>query len=229
MQILWIKCLSFQYHTHPKPLGKRREPRKPVQLSVRIFGTDRGGKVFSENVTAADVSQNGVRVTGVQARPKEDEIIGVTYGKNKVHFRVKWVGEAGSPKEGELGLLNLTPEKPFWDFPVPSGIMDNFRPSQERRQSTRVKCSVSAELHPAGQAVIWGKASDLSMGGCFVEMPIPLPVKTKLDVALWLGETKLRLQGEVATAAPGFGVGVRFSQLSQATQDCLRQHIETLV
>ncbi len=98
-------------------MGKRREPRKPVQLSVRIFGTDGEGKIFSETVTAADVSQNGARVTGVRAKPAADEIIGVTYGKNKVHFRVKWIGEMGSPREGELGLLNLTPEKPFWDFP----------------------------------------------------------------------------------------------------------------
>ncbi len=209
-------------------MGKRREPRKPVQLSVRIFGTDGEGKIFSETVTAADVSQNGARVTGVRAKPASDEIIGVTYGKNKVHFRVKWVGEPGSPREGELGLLNLPPQKPFWDFPVPSSGLDNFRPTQERRQTARVKCSISVELHPAGQPVIWGKASDLSMGGCFVEMPIPLPVNTKLDIALWLGETKLRLQGEVASASPGFGVGVRFTQLSAAALDCLRQHIASI-
>jgi len=106
--------------------------------------------------------------------------------------------------------------------------MDNFRPTQERRQTARVKCSISVELHPAGQPVIWGKASDLSMGGCFVEMPIPLPVNIQLDVALWLGETKLRLHGEVASASPGFGVGVRFTQLSAAVLDYLRQHIATI-
>jgi len=59
-------------------VGKRREPRKAVQLSVRIFGTDGEGKIFSETVTAADVSQNGARVTGVRAKPASDEIIGVT-------------------------------------------------------------------------------------------------------------------------------------------------------
>src|SRR5438128_11914277 len=108
-------------------MGKRREPRKPVALPVRIFGTDRGGRIFSENVIAADVSQNGAKLTGVRAALKSDEIIGLTYGKNRVHFRVKWAGEPGSPREGEIGLLNLTPEKPFWDFPLPSGVMDDFR------------------------------------------------------------------------------------------------------
>ena len=208
-------------------MGKRREPRKPLALPVRIFGTDRGGRIFSENVTTADVSQNGAKLTGVRAALKVDEIIGLTYGKSKVNFKVKWAGEPGSPREGEIGLLNLTPEKPLWDFPLPSGAMDDFRfADKDRRQSARVKCSISAELHPVGQPVIWGKVSDLSLGGCFVEMPIPLPVNTKFEVALWLGVTKLRLKGEVASASPGFGIGVRFTNVSPESQESLRRHMQ---
>ena len=210
-------------------MGKRREPRKPVEVPVRIFGTDSGGRIFSDSATTVDVSQNGAKLRGVKAHLKVDEIIGVTYGKNKVHFRVKWAGEAGSPQEGRVGLLNLTPEKPLWDFPLPAGAMDNFQyAGQDRRQSPRVKCSISAELRPNEQPVIWGKVSDLSLGGCFVEMPIPLPINTKFDIAIWLGETKLRLQGEVASAAPGFGIGVHFVNLSPENQDFLHRHIETL-
>jgi len=211
-------------------MGKRREARKPLALPVRIFGTDRGGRMFSENVTTAELSQNGAKLTGVRAALKVDEIIGLTYGKIKVHFKVKWVGEPGSPREGEVGLLNLTPEKPLWDFPLPSGAMDDFRfAGKDRRQSARVKCSISAELHPVGQAVIWGKVSDLSLGGCFVEMPIPLPVNTKFEVALWLGETKLRLKGEVASSSPGFGIGVRFTNISPESQESLRRHMQIIV
>jgi len=211
-------------------MGKRREARKPLALPVRIFGTDRGGRMFSENVTTAELSQNGAKLTGVRAALKVDEIIGLTYGKSKVHFKVKWVGEPGSPREGEVGLLNLTPEKPLWDFPLPSGAMDDFRfAGKDRRQSARVKCSISAELHPVGQPVIWGKVSDLSLGGCFVEMPIPLPVNTKFEVALWLGETKLRLKGEVASSSPGFGIGVRFTNISPESQESLRRHMQIIV
>ncbi len=211
-------------------MGKRREARKPLALPVRIFGTDRGGRMFSENVTTAELSQNGAKLTGVRAALKVDEIIGLTYGKIKVHFKVKWVGEPGSPREGEVGLLNLTPEKPLWDFPLPSGAMDDFRfAGKDRRQSARVKCSISAELHPVGQPVIWGKVSDLSLGGCFVEMPIPLPVNTKFEVALWLGETKLRLKGEVASSSPGFGIGVRFTNISPESQESLRRHMQIIV
>src|SRR6266849_4808364 len=104
-------------------MGNRREPRKAVEVSVRIFGTDRGGRIFSEKMTTVDVSHNGAKVKGVKTDLKLDEIIGLTRGKSKVHFRVKWVGEAGSPSEGQIGLLNLTPEKPLWDFALPSGAV----------------------------------------------------------------------------------------------------------
>jgi hypothetical protein len=56
-------------------MGQRREPRKPIEASVRIFGTDSGGKTFSESVTTVDVSQKGAKLGGVRARVKVDEII----------------------------------------------------------------------------------------------------------------------------------------------------------
>ena len=210
-------------------MGKRREPRKPIELPLRIFGTDQGGKIFSENVTTIDVSQHGAKVRGVRARIKPDEIIGVTHGSNKVRFRVKWVGEPGTPKEGQVGLLNLTPEKPFWGLTLPSEALDNFRFAvKDRRQSIRVKCSVSGELHPAEQPVIWGRISDLSVGGCFVEMPIPPKVDTCFEIALWLGDIKLRVKGEVASAAPGYGIGVRFVNTSQQDRELLQRHVASI-
>src|SRR5580700_6861742 len=105
-------------------MGKRREPRKEIKVPVRIFGTDSGGQIFSEKVFTVNVSLQGAELTGVQAQPKVDEIVGLTYGATKAHFRVKWVGERGSAKAGHLGLLNLSPEKSFWDFPLPPPSFD---------------------------------------------------------------------------------------------------------
>ena len=82
-------------------MGKRREPRKLVEAGVRIFGTDRDGEIFSENVTTLDVSQNGARLAGVKSQLKVDEIVGITYGRNKVHFRVKWVGGPVLPRRAK--------------------------------------------------------------------------------------------------------------------------------
>lgn len=213
-------------------MGKRREPRKATQVSVRIFGTDRDGNIFSENVSTVDVSHSGVKLTGIRAKLQNEEIIGLTYGRNKVHFRVRWIGQPNTPLDGQVGLINLTPEKPLWDFPLPEGYIDNFQhqetPASDRRKSPRVRCDVSVELRPQGASVIWGKASDLSIGGCFVEMPAPLPVNSPLEVFLWLNQTKVRLQGSVASAAPGFGIGVRFLNVNPQDRELLSSFVRVL-
>ena len=90
-------------------MGKRREPRIAAQVPVRLFGTDAEGKIFSENVTMTDVSRAGARLVGVRAQLKIDEIVGLSSGQRKTHFRVKWVGETETPNAGCVGMLNFEP------------------------------------------------------------------------------------------------------------------------
>ena len=211
-------------------MGMTNEPRKAVEVPVRVFGTDCDGKPFYENLITVDVSLHEAKLGGVKAKLQLDEIIGLTYGKNKGHFRVKWVGTPGTATEGVLKLLNLNPGKPLWDFPLSDLEPDasNVQPTGERRRWPRVKCSVSVELRAKGEPVIWAKASDLSQGGCFIEMAIPLHDGVSFDIALWLGEAKLHLQGQVVSVQPGFGNGVRFLGLTSEHQAHLRHFLETL-
>jgi len=97
-------------------MGRRREPRKEIQVPVRIFGTDSSGQVFSAKAVTVNVSQQGIELSGVECRLNLDETIGLTYGKNRVHFRVKWVGRPGTPNAGHVGLLNVSPEKASLGF-----------------------------------------------------------------------------------------------------------------
>lgn len=77
-------------------MSKRREPRKELQISVRVFGTDSSGKTFSEKVTTVNVSQRGVELSGVSAQLNPEDIIGLSYANNRAHFRVKWMGKPGT-------------------------------------------------------------------------------------------------------------------------------------
>jgi len=215
-------------------MGKRREPRHEIRVPVRIFGTDRHGRVFSEKVFTVNVSRQGVELAGSQAEPANDEIIGLTYGQAKVHFRVKWVGAPNTPKAGHMGLLNLTPEKSLWDFPVPGLAPDNFRPSSqrpggERRAHPRMKTSNSVELYLSAQtAPIRAKLSDLSLGGCFVEMPMPIEKGTPLRIALWIQDYKLWAKAKVITSTPGFGIGIQFSEISNQDKEQLKQFLKSI-
>lgn len=213
-------------------MGQRREPRKEVRLPVRIFGTDANGRTFSENVFTSDVSQGGVKLDGVQAEIKVGEIIGMAYGQNKGRFSVKWAGQAGSSRGGQLGLQILSSNKPLWDFSLPASEVDGYKAqarAAERRKHPRLKAMNSVELHPEGQAApIWGRAIDLSLGGCFIEMPIPLKQGMKLKVGIWIRETKLWAVGKIVNSRPGFGVGIQFTEISEEDSARLKQFLQSI-
>jgi len=210
-------------------MGKRRQPRKPVEVPVRIFGTDLHGQVFSEKVLTVNVSRGGAELSGVRAELASDEIVGLTYGTNRVHFRVKWVGGAGTPKAGHVGLLNVTPEKPLWDFPLPADAPDDYQPgSIEQRKTVRFRCQNPVEVHVHGGASFWGNVADLSLGGCYIEMAIPLPPGTKLKVGIWFGQTKAWAEAQVAHQTPGMGIGLKFIEISEQDLGQIRRFLEGL-
>jgi hypothetical protein len=212
-------------------MGKRREPRKDIKVPVRIFGTDSAGQIFSEKVFTANVSRHGVELVGVIAQPNVSEIIGLTYGQVKSHFRVMWVGQAGTPKLGHIGLLNLSPEKALWDFPLPGPSVDGTaRDAHDRRAHPRMKCSNSVEVHVGIQDTpIRARIADMSLGGCFVEMSNPLPKGSEMRLGIWVKETKLWAKGKVITSTPGYGIGVQFLEMSEPDRAQLKQFLDSLV
>jgi PilZ domain len=210
-------------------MAKRSEPRKDVQVAVRIFGTDATGAVFSERVSTVNVSQNGVELQGVHPQLAIGEIVGLTYGTNRVHFRVKWVGTTGTPKSGHVGLQNITPEKPLWDFALPPRATDLFKPVfSERRKHPRFRCNNSVEVHVANGASFWATISDLGLNGCYVKMPIPLELGSKVRIGVWIGQNKVWAEGEIAHRTPGMGIGVRFTQISDTDLNQIRTFLRTL-
>jgi len=210
-------------------MGNRNELRIAVQVPVRIFGTDSTGSVFSQKVVTVNISRLGVELAEVQVPLKVEEVIGVTYASNRVHFRVKWVGRAGTPKAGHVGLSNISPEKPLWDFPLPEPSSDDHQPGLvERRSHPRFRCQNKVELHMEGGAAYWGTAADLSLGGCYIEMPIPLNAGTKLQMGIWIDQAKVMVEGEVAHRTAGLGIGVHFKTISDADLDRLRMFLDRL-
>jgi hypothetical protein len=210
-------------------MGRRREPRKEIQAQVRIFGTSSSGQTFSDKAVTVNVSHQGVELSGVQPQLKLNEIIGLAYGTNRVHFRVKWIGAPGTPKAGHVGLLNTSPEKPLWDFPLPSPEPDTHQQQfAETRHHPRFKCRNSVEIHAHDGASFWATIADLSVGGCYVEMAIPLPVGTKVRVGIWINEIKSWADGEVAYSTPGFGTGVKFTKVSELDRERIEQYLSTL-
>jgi hypothetical protein len=213
-------------------MGQRRETRKDITVPVRIFGTDANGRPFSENVTTINVSRDGVKLSGVKALLKPGETIGLVFGTNKARFHVRWVGEDNTASAGQIGLQSAPSERSIWDFPLPAPGFDEFgRRSKgtDRRKNPRLKCMNSVELYPEGEsAKVWGKASDLSLGGCFVEMPTPLRVGTVLKMILWIKDEKLQVKAKVVNSRPGFGIGIEFQEMPPDGTARLREFLSSI-
>lgn len=65
---------------------RRREPRKPVDLSLMVWGVDTHGERFLQEAHARDIS-----LSGLDADLRCGDFIGVLYGKKKARYRVIWV------------------------------------------------------------------------------------------------------------------------------------------
>jgi PilZ domain len=80
-----------------------------------------------------------------------------------------------------------------------------------RRGEQRFACKLGAEVYRIGTSVPNRcTLSDISEGGCYVEMPSPLPGQSGVEILVRTADTKLRIRGHVLTTHPGFGMGVRF-------------------
>ena len=89
-----------------------------------------------------------------------------------------------------------------------SGIVSN---AGNRRGELRLTCKLGAEVYRLGTSVPNRcTLSDISEGGCYVEMPSPLAGQSGVEILVRTADTKLRIRGQVLATHPGFGMGVRF-------------------
>jgi CheY-like chemotaxis protein len=103
------------------------------------------------------------------------------------------------------------------------GLLDS--PSNRRVQS-RHACRLGADVFRQGSAVPNRCVlSDISAGGCYVETTEPFAAGAAVEIVVRTVAMKLRVQGLVQVAHPGFGMGVKFT-LRTAEQ---REQVEQLV
>jgi CheY-like chemotaxis protein len=80
-----------------------------------------------------------------------------------------------------------------------------------RRVQTRYACRLGAEVYQKGSSVRnYCHLSDLSPGGCYLEMPLAFAAGAVVEIVVRTYEIKLRLSGEVKSSHPGYGMGVLF-------------------
>jgi hypothetical protein len=91
--------------------------------------------------------------------------------------------------------------------------------ADNRRTQIRYACRLGAEVYRTGTSVPNHCClTDLSSGGCYLEVPLPFPLGASVEIIVRTHEMKLRMRGAVQASHPGFGMGVAFELKTQEEQ-----------
>jgi hypothetical protein len=210
-------------------LGRRRQPRTEVALRVQLWGTDPEGHPFLEVVCTENLSDQGAHVKGLCMPLRPGDVVGLKYNGRNSLFRVVWVGEEGTPYASHAGLRGATQGASLWEVNLAPAGSDTYTAplSGDRRQYARFKCFISALLRVDGsQLPIWGQVTDISQGGCYVQLSQPLPVGARISLELLMKLASLRGEGVVCSSHSGRGMGIKFVQMTNEYRDQVRQFVK---
>lgn len=100
---------------------------------------------------------------------------------------------------------------------------------EERRKHVRYPCAGEALVCQCGSDVsLEGQLSDISLGGCYLDMMNPLPSETEVELTLRVEPRQIQGRGRVRASRQGFGMGIAFTEMSPGDQSTLKELIQEL-
>jgi hypothetical protein len=96
-------------------MDRRKRPRVAASLSVRLWGIDAHSLPFMELARVTNISGSGAVIQGMARTVRSGAVLEMQYGQEKTQVRVIWVGRAGTPCAGEVGVQQLPSEPCIWD------------------------------------------------------------------------------------------------------------------
>ena len=139
------------------------------------------------------------RVSDVTVEMEEPLLVGTVamISEQETHRSEK----PSQPTPASREKASVAPSDPATGHPDP----DN------RRAQKRYACRLGAEVYRTGTSVPNHCClTDLSSGGCYLEVPLPFPTGSSVEILVRTYEMKLRLRGQVLASHPGYGMGVAF-------------------
>ena len=97
----------------------------------------------------------------------------------------------------------------------------------ERRCHARYTVRVQIEiLREDSEVPMRCETTDLSRGGCYVQLMTPLSAGLRLHATLWLDGYPISIRGLVVTRHPQFGNGIMFVDIEGQGDALLKRHLE---
>src|SRR5579871_4748960 len=217
--------------------GKKLPPTSKVYFQFKLPGQSSSIRLSGQVVWQEWNGRGGVQFVDVPKASRRllDEFLGANLQKNVV----REIPEVAVDMEEPLEPAKVALEE-YSDGSTPSQIEDGTHRKQavasaspavqeepdanNRRTQARYACRLSAEVYRTGTAVPNRCClTDLSSGGCYLEVPLPFPQGTSIEIVVRTYEMKLALRGTVLTSHPGYGMGVAFELKTKEEQASVRK------
>jgi CheY-like chemotaxis protein len=123
-------------------------------------------------------------------------------------------------------IIKTAPSIPATTTQPDAGLARLRSSPGNRRTQSRHACRLGADVYRTGVPVPHRcSLTDISSGGCYVEMPTPFPAGTRVEIVVRVQDMKLRVQGVVQSVHPGFGMGVQLVLKTAENHD----HVQSLI
>jgi len=201
--------------------GKKLPPTSKVYFQFRLPGQVSSVRLSGQLMWQDWNGRGGVQFVDVPKASRRllDEFLDAHLPKGEEKQKFFEVNDVAVEMEEPAGRAVISRERT--DHSAQMAVVEETAPpiaeqettpdSPNRRAQARHSCRIGAEVYRTGTSVPNHCClTDLSAGGCYLEVSLPFPQGSSVEILVRTYEMKLRLRGTVQTSHPGYGMGVVF-------------------
>jgi ActR/RegA family two-component response regulator len=185
---------------------RRRNARIPLQVPVEMVSAKMGVRL---NVMTTDVGEGGLALL-LSHRTK-------LHGQWNLFFKLP----------GVSAQIEV-PAEFAWEGAGTQVGVRFVDPSQQVALQLRQWLALNSPEAEKDDPPVRAQLTDLSLHGCYLEIPSPFPISTRVTLTMRSGEVKLLSEGIVRVMHPEKGMGVEFTQTTQEHRALLESFLASL-
>jgi DNA-binding response OmpR family regulator len=186
---------------------RRRNTRIPIELPVQLTFAGGAGGVKART---SDLGEGGIAIN-VSQRLESGATLGIHFNLPDTGSRIEARGEIAWVNAGRSAGLRFTEISPQAQDKIKRWL-DSQAPDLDT-DDPPVSC----------------RLTDLSLAGCYLELPSPFPRRTRVILSMGAASPDAKIEGTVLVAHPEVGMGVAFSRKTAEQQRQVEAFIQTLV
>jgi len=215
--------------------GKKIPPTSKVYFQFKLPGQSASVRLSGQVVWQDWNGRAGVQFVDVPKTSRKllDEFLDARIPKEEGKQELFEVNDVTVEMEEPLGMSVISRE---WtpghggkatvaeEVATPVGASATTVDPNNRRAQTRYSCRIGAEVYRTGTSVPNHCClTDLSAGGCYLEVSLPFPQGSSVEIVVRTYDLKLRLRGVVQASHPGYGMGLAFELKTKEEQANLKK------